>query len=307
MVYDVIVIGAGPAGMTAALYASRSNLKVLLLERGIPGGQMNNTSEIENYPGFPAILGPELAMKMDEGVMKFGTEKAYGTVQSLEDKGATKLVHCETESYETHAIVIATGCDHAKLGVAGESEYAGKGVSYCAVCDGPFFREKKLIVAGGGDSAIEEGIFLTRFADQVTVVHRRDTLRAQPLIQKRAFENPKMNFELENNIVKINGNGQVVTGVVLESTKDGSKREVACDGVFIYVGLIPLTEPFKSLGITDERGWIMTDDKMRTKVPGIYAIGDARAKGLRQVATAVGDGAVAGQQVYQYLTELAKA
>ena len=189
--YDVIIIGAGPAGMTAALYASRSNLSVLMIERGAPGGQMNNTAEVENYPGFDSILGPELAFKMYESAIRFGVENAYGIVQGITDHGEYKEVCTEDKNYQGKTVIIATGCVHRKLGVKGEEEFAGRGVSYCAVCDGAFFRNKRLIVVGGGDSAVEEAIYLTQFASEVTIVHRRDELRAQKIIQERAFANEK--------------------------------------------------------------------------------------------------------------------
>lgn len=303
--YDVIVIGAGPAGMTAALYASRSNLSVLLIERGAPGGQMNNTAEVENYPGFNSIMGPELAFKMFEGVNQFGTENAYGIVESIEDAGKYKIVHCEDQDYQGKTIVIATGCVHRKLGVLGEEEFAGRGVSYCAVCDGAFFRDKHLFVIGGGDSAVEEGIYLTQFAKQVTIVHRRNELRAQKIIQKRAFANEKIDFMWDSVLEEISGNDMQVTGVKIKNLLSDEVTTYPADGVFIYVGLDPLTQPFKTLGITNEAGWIETDENMNTHIPGVFAIGDVREKTLRQITTAVGEGGIAGQQVYKYLEELA--
>ena len=192
--YDTIVIGAGPAGMTAALYAARANLKVATLEQGAPGGQMNNTSDIENYPGFESISGPELSMKMFEPLEKLGVENLYGIVSGIEDKGDYKVVKTGDEEYQTKTVIIATGAKHRHIGVAGEEEYNSRGVSYCAVCDGAFFRNQDLLVVGGGDSAVEEGIYLTRFANSVTIVHRRDELRAQKVLQDRAFANEKVKF-----------------------------------------------------------------------------------------------------------------
>ncbi len=301
--YDVIIIGAGPAGMTAALYASRSNLSVLMIERGAPGGQMNNTAEVENYPGFDSIMGPELAYKMYENVEKFGTENAYGIVMSIEDHGSYKEVICDDKSYEAKAVIIATGCEHRKLGVKGE-EFAGRGVSYCAVCDGAFFKNKRLVVVGGGDSAVEEAIYLTQFASEVVIVHRRDELRAQKIIQDRAFANEKISFVWDTVVEEIVGNEMVVTGVKARNVKTDEVSEIEANGVFIYVGLDPLTEPFKKAGITNEAGWIETDQEMRTKIPGVYAIGDVREKTLRQITTAVGEGGIAGQQVFNYIEEL---
>lgn len=301
--YDVIVIGAGPAGMTAALYASRSNLSVLMIEQGAPGGQMNNTAEVENYPGFYSIKGPELAQKMYEGVMQFHAKHVYGVVTSIKEKDGQKQVICEDEQYSAKTVIIATGCAHRKLEVKGEEEFAGRGVSYCAVCDGAFFRDKELFVIGGGDSAVEEGIYLTQFAKKVTVVHRRDTLRAQKVIQDRAFKNKKMTFVYDSVVEEIKGNDLQVTEITLKNNKTNEVTTHHADGVFIYVGLDPMTQPFMTLGITNEQGWIKTNDQMETALPGVYAIGDVREKTLRQITTAVGEGGIVGQQVYLYLTE----
>lgn len=303
MKYDCIIIGAGPAGMTAALYAARANLKTLLLERGIPGGQMNNTAEVENYPGFDSILGPDLALKMYDGIDQFGVEHGYGNVVEVKDHQDYKEVITDDASYEAKVVIIATGCEHRNLEVPGEAEYSGRGVSYCAVCDGAFFRNKKLIVVGGGDSAVEEAIYLTQFADEVKIVHRRDTLRAQKIIQDRAFANEKISFIWDSVVEEIKGDDQKVTAVKIKNVKTGETYEEAADGVFIYVGLVPLTQAFTSLGITDDAGWILTDERMQTKIPGILACGDARQKHLRQITTAVGDGGIAGQQAYQFIEE----
>ena len=303
MKYDVIIIGAGPAGMTAALYAARANLKTLLLERGIPGGQMNNTAEVENYPGFDSILGPDLALKMYDGINQFGVEHGYGNVVEVKDHQDYKEVITDDATYEAKVVIIATGCEHRNLEVPGEAEYSGRGVSYCAVCDGAFFRNKKLIVVGGGDSAVEEAIYLTQFADEVKIVHRRDALRAQKIIQDRAFANEKISFIWDSVVEEIKGDDQKVTGVQIKNVKTGETYEEAADGVFIYVGLVPLTQAFTSLGITDDAGWILTDERMQTKIPGILACGDARQKHLRQITTAVGDGGIAGQQAYQFIEE----
>ena len=302
--YDVIIIGAGPAGMTAALYASRANLSVLLLDRGIYGGQMNNTAAIENYPGFKSVLGPDLAKDMYESATQFGAEYAYGSVESVEDRGDVKIVTTDSDTFETKALVIGTGSEYRKLGVTGEDTYGGRGVSYCAVCDGAFFRNKHVVVVGGGDSAIEEGTYLTQLADKVTVIHRRDQLRAQQILQDRAFANPKMEFVWNSNVTEIIGDDKKVTGVKVNNNKTGEDSEIAVDGVFIYVGINTITKPFSNLGITDENGWIETNDHMETKVPGIFAVGDVRKKDLRQVATAVGEGGTAGQGVYTYITAL---
>lgn len=299
--YDTIIIGSGPAGMTAALYAARSNLKVALIEQGAPGGQMNNTSDIENYPGYDLISGPELSMKMHEPLEKFGVENLYGIVTAVEDHSNFKKVLTDDNSYETKTIIIATGAKHRPLAVAGEETYNSRGVSYCAVCDGAFFRGQDLLVVGGGDSAVEEALFLTRFANKVTIVHRRDELRAQKVLQERAFANDKVDFIWDSVVKEIKGNDLKVTNVDIENVKTGQVNNYAFGGVFIYVGLDPVSSMVKELDITDEAGWIPTDDHMKTKVAGVFAIGDVRQKDLRQITTAVGDGAVAAQEAYQYI------
>ena len=303
MMYDTMIIGAGPAGMTAALYAARSNLKVALLERGIYGGQMNNTAEIENYPGYARISGPVLAEKMFEPLENLGVEHLFGQVEKIEDHGDYKKIIIEDEVFETKTVILASGANHRHLGVPGEEEYNSRGVSYCAVCDGAFFRDEDLLVVGGGDSAVEEAIFLTRFAKSVTIVHRRDQLRAQKLLQERAFANEKISFIWDSVVKEIKGDDHRVTSVVFENVKTGQISESDFGGVFIYVGLDPVSDFVRDLGICDEAGWIVTDQHMKTAIDGIYAIGDVRQKDLRQITTAVGDGAVAGQEVYKYITE----
>ena len=300
--YDTIIIGAGPAGMTAALYAARSNLKVALIEGGLPGGQMNNTSDIENYPGYANISGPELAEKMFEPLENLGVEHLYGFVENIEDHGDIKKVITDDEEFETRTVIVATGSKHRLLGVPGEEELNSRGVSYCAVCDGAFFRDQDLLVVGGGDSAVEEAIFLTQFAKSVTIVHRRDELRAQKVLQDRAFANEKINFIWDSVVKEIKGENRVES-VVIENVKTNQVTEHAFGGVFIYVGLDPVSDFTKDLQIQDESGWIMTDDHMKTSVAGVFAVGDVRQKDLRQVTTAVGDGAIAGQEAYKYITE----
>ena len=303
--YDTIIIGAGPAGMTAALYAARSNLKVALLERGIPGGQMNNTADIENYPGYANISGPELAEKMFEPLENLGVEHLFGLVEKIEDRGDFKGIITEDERFEAKTVIIASGANHRHLGVPGEEDYNSRGVSYCAVCDGAFFRDEDLLVVGGGDSAVEEAIFLTRFAKSVTIVHRRDELRAQKVLQDRAFANEKIRFVWDSVVESIHGDERKVTGVTFKNVKTGETSQADFGGIFIYVGLDPVSEFATDLGITDEAGWILTDHQMKTSVAGIYAVGDVRQKDLRQITTAVGDGAIASQEAYKYLTEQA--
>lgn len=302
--YDVVIIGAGPGGMTAALYASRANLKVLMLDRGAYGGQMNNTAAVENYPGFKSILGPDLAEEMYQSATQFGAEYAYGTVTAVKLDGTDRIVVTDDGEYRAKAVIVATGSENRKLGVPGEEKYSGRGVSYCAVCDGAFFRDRDVTVIGGGDSAVEESIYLTQMVKHVNIVHRRDQLRAQKVAQERAFKNDKIGFTWNSNVIAINGDDQKVTSVTVKNNQTGAEEEVPTAGVFIYVGNVPMTVPFKDLGITDEHGWMVTDNRMRTKVPGIFAIGDVRQHQLQQITTAVGDGGIAGQEVFSYLQEL---
>ena len=303
-IYDVVIIGAGPAGMTAAVYTSRANLSTLMIERGIPGGQMANTEEVENYPGFGHILGPELSTKMFEHAKKFGAEYAYGDVSEIIDGEQYKTIISGKKQYKTRAIIISTGAEYKKLGVPGESELGGRGVSYCAVCDGAFFKNKNLIVVGGGDSAVEEGVYLTRFAEKVTIVHRRDKLRAQKILQDRAFANEKIDFIWNATVKQINESNGKVGSVTLMSTVESTESEGEADGVFVYVGLLPLTKPFAPLNIVNEMGYIVTNEKMETAVPGIFAAGDVRDKMLRQIVTATGDGSIDAQSVQHYIEEL---
>ncbi|MBR7795930.1 MULTISPECIES: thioredoxin-disulfide reductase [Virgibacillus] len=302
--YDVIIAGAGPAGMTAAVYASRANLETLMIERGIPGGQMANTEDVENYPGYDHILGPDLSNKMFEHAKKFGAEYAYGDIKEVIDHGDYKTIVAGNKEYNTRALIITTGAQYKKLGIPGEEELSGRGVSYCAVCDGAFFKEKNLIVIGGGDSAVEEGIYLTRFADKVTVVHRRDALRAQRILQDRAFDNEKIDFIWDTVVEKINEDGGKVGSATLKNNKTGETYEYSIDGVFVYIGMVPLSEPFKSLGITNDEGYIPTNENMETTIPGIFAAGDIRDKTLRQIVTATGDGSIAAEAAIKYVEDL---
>lgn len=304
--YDVIVIGAGPGGMTAAMYASRANLSVLMLDRGIYGGNLNNTAEVENYTGFKKVAGPELAQQMYDGSTQFGAEYAYGTVQSVEVNGdGTKTITTDTdEKLTAKAIVIATGSEQRHLHVSGEDEYSGRGVSYCAICDGAFFKGKQLIVVGGGDSAVEEGMYLANLASEVTVLVRGDQLRAQPLIQDEAAKMENMKFVFNTSVTEITGDDTKVTGVKTHNNETGEEGSLQAAGIFIYVGNVPMSKPFAPLGILDEDGWIKTNEKMQTEIPGIFAVGDVRETPLRQIATAVGDGSIAGQQAYKYIQKL---
>ncbi len=302
-IYDVIIIGSGPGGMTAALYASRSDLNTLILERGVPGGQLINTAEIENYSGFKSIEGPNLATKMYDGATAFGAEYTFGDVQEIIEGKEFKQVVTSDKIYKTRTVIIATGAEHRKLGVEGEERLNGRGVSYCAVCDGAFFRDRPLVVVGGGDSAVEEGTYLTQFASEVTIIHRRDELRAQKILQDRAFANEKVNFIWDSVVEEIQGENKVES-LQLRNVKTNEVSAISAEGAFIYVGLIPNTDGFESLDITDEEGWITTDEYMESSIPGIFAIGDVRQTVLRQVATAVGDGSIAGDAAYKYIESL---
>ncbi|HHY20757.1 MAG TPA: thioredoxin-disulfide reductase [Bacilli bacterium] len=305
-IYDVIIVGAGPAGMTAAVYTSRANLSTLMVERGMPGGQMANTQDVENYPGFDLILGPDLSNKMFDHAKKFGAEYAYGDIKEVIDEGDIKIVKTDSGEYKALAVIVATGAEYRKLGIPGEQELTGRGVSYCAVCDGAFFKDKELVVVGGGDSAVEEAIFLTRFASKVTIIHRRDELRAQKIIQQRAFANEKIEFIWDHVVSSVNEKDGKVGSVTIEHTKTGEQREFTTDGVFIYIGMLPLNDSVKNLGITNEEGYIVTDEKMATKRAGIFAAGDIREKTLRQIVTATGDGSIAAQSVQNYIETLEK-
>ena len=302
--YDVIVIGAGPGGMTAALYAARANLKVAMLDRGVYGGQMNNTDDIENYPGFTSIKGPELGEKMYQSATNSGVEFVYGDVQKVTvDDEHLKHVQTDSDELVSKAVIIATGSTNRKLGVPGEEEFSGKGVSFCAVCDGAFFKNRDVSVIGGGDSAISEGLYLANLADKVNVVHHRGKLRAQRVLQDRAFDNKKMDFTWDSDVREIIGDENQVTGIKVHNKKTDQDEVVPTSGVFIYVGNIPNSQAFTNLRITDEAGWIKTNDEMETIIPGIYAVGDVRQKKLRQITTAVGDGGIAGQNAFEYVEQ----
>lgn len=303
-IYDVIIAGAGPAGMTAAVYTARGNLSTLMLERGMPGGQMANTEDIENYPGFENILGPDLSTKMFDHAKKFGAEYAYGDIKEIIDEGEFKIVNAGNKEYKSRAVIITTGAEYKKLGIPGEQELAGRGVSYCAVCDGAFFKNKELVVIGGGDSAVEEAVYLTRFASKVTVIHRRDELRAQKIIQERAFNNEKVEFMWNHVVKEFNGEDGKLASVTIEHTETGEQQKFKTDGAFVYIGLLPLNASFLNLGITNEEGYIETNEEMETKIPGIFAAGDIREKTLRQIVTATGDGSLAAQNAQTYIEHL---
>lgn len=300
--YDLAIIGGGPTGAAAGLYGTRSRLRTVLIERGMVGGQLALTEAVENYPGFESILGPELGQKFLDHAEKFGLEVQYSEVEGVELEDEYKTVKTSEGDVRAKALIIATGSMHNKLEVPGEEEFSGRGVSYCAVCDGAFFREKELVVVGGGDAAVEEATYLTRFASKVTVIHRRDELRAQKILQERAFANDKMDFIWSNTVQEIKGNG-LVGSVLLKDEKQDKLYEKSADGVFIYVGLTPNTQFLENALPADEQGHLHVNLKMETKFPGVYAAGDVRANSARQVASAVGDGATAAIFAEKYIAE----
>lgn len=301
---DVVIIGAGPAGMSAAVYASRSSLDAVIVEAGAPGGKLLKTSDIENYIGEKMVNGFELANKMYEHALSFGAQHMYGNVVKLENLGETKKITLEDGSeIEAKAVIIATGTQEQLLNVKGEAEYTGKGVSYCAVCDAAFFKDKKVAVIGGGNSALEEALYLTKFASEVHVIIRRDVFRAEPLVVKHVEENPKITVHPLRKPKEILGDGRKVTGIVLTDSNTQEEETLEIDGIFPFVGAIPVTSFASDLEITNERGYLVVNDKMETSIPGIYGAGDVCAKPLRQIVTAVSDGAIAGQQCYRYINQ----
>ena len=298
---DLIIIGAGPAGLSACLYATRAGAEVLMLDAGAPGGKLNVSAEIENWPGQRKKTGPELAFEMYEHALSFGGEQAYGEVSKVIDHGDYKEVVTTDQTYQTKAVLIATGTKERKMGIPMEEELTGHGVSYCAVCDGPFFKDDEVAVIGGGNSALEEAIYLTKFASKVHLIVRRDVFRADKIIQSHLSENEKIEVHFLKKPHHLIAKDNKVAGLALEDSKTGEITELAVSAVFPFVGLDPITSFVKDLGITDEHGYIITDETMQTKLPGIYAAGDVRQKILRQVVTATNDGAVAGQQIARYL------
>jgi thioredoxin reductase (NADPH) len=301
--YDVLIIGAGPAGLTASIYTARGGLKTGIVEMGMPGGQAAATEKIENYPGFPdGIGGYELMNKFHQQAQIYGAEFIFEEVQELELTGSVKRVVTDSQTYEAHSIIIAAGSKPRPLGVPGEDIFHGRGVSYCATCDGAFFKGKKVIVVGGGDAALEEGVYLTKFAEEVTIIHRRTGFRAAQIAIDRAKSNSKIHFELDSIVEEIQGS-EKVEGVRVRNIKTGEVKNLKADGVFIYVGTEPNDKFVNGNLNVEERGYILTDNLLQTNIPGVFAAGDIRNTPLRQVATAVGDGALAAHQVEKYLAE----
>ena len=309
-VYDIIVLGAGPAGLTAASYAGRARMDTLLIEGTKDGGQIVITNEIENYPGsLEEESGPSLIARMTKQVEKFGADRVTDTIVDVELEGKVKHLKGNHGDYYAKAVVIATGASPRPIGCPGEKEFTGKGVSYCATCDANFFEDFEVYVVGGGDSAVEEAMYLTKFARKVTLVHRRDELRAAKSIQEKAFANPKMAFMWNTTIEEIKGDG-VVTSMIVKDTKTGETREIEADeedgtvGIFVFVGFDPKSQLFEGK-LEMENRYIVTDKYMHTSVPGVFAAGDVIVKHLRQVVTACGDGAVAATEAQHYVENLA--
>ena len=301
--YELIIIGGGPAGLAAGLYAARARMKTLCLERLTPGGALATTEDVENYPGFRAITGPDLVEKMLEHAKDFGMELSYSDANSIELDGTDRIVHTDEGPFVAKAVLIASGAKINKLGVPGEEEFSGRGVSYCAVCDGAFFRDQDVVVVGGGDAAIDEGLYLTRRVETVTVIHRRDQLRASKILQERAFANEKVSFMWEMVVREIHGNG-MVKEILLENVKTAEQSVHPTDGLFVYIGSKPNTDFVKGLVEMDEAGHIITDLHMQTSVPGIYAAGDVRIDSYRQAVTAGGDGCTAALAAEKYIESL---
>jgi thioredoxin reductase (NADPH) len=305
MVDDLVIIGGGPAGLTAGMYASRARLRVRLVEKGVSGGQINDTAMVENYPGVEPIAGADLAQRMEAQAVGFGLRiDREGIVKVSKTVDGFLLVGESGQEFPCRALIVALGASPVKLGIPGEEDLTGRGVSYCAVCDGPFYRDQEVAVVGGGDSAVQEAAYLTRFAERVHLIHRRDELRAVKEIQEKAFAEPKIQIHWSYVPVAVIGK-HGVEALRIKSVKDGSESDLPVYGVFFYVGLHPnLVDGLSEMVEADDRGFIFTDSGMACKTPGLFAAGDIRSKSLRQISTAVGDGAVAAYNAQNYLENL---
>ncbi len=302
--YDIVIIGAGPAGCAAGIYASRAKLKTLLIERLTPGGKLLNYEKVENYPGFPEPIGAfELAQRFSEHVDRYGVERLNEEVTGLDVSSPVKIVKTGSGEIKCKTIVIASGATPKALGVSGEKEFEGRGVSYCAVCDAPFFKKQDVAVVGGGDTAVEEAVYLTRFANRVYLVHRRDKLRAAKSLQDRAFENDKISFVWNSVVKEIKGTDSGVDEIVLYNRAEDKEFSIPVQGIFVFVGFSPNTSFVPAAIGLDENGFVVTDEEMQTSVMGVFAAGDVRSKHLRQIVTAVSDGAIAAVSAYKYIDE----
>ncbi|RJX32880.1 MAG: thioredoxin-disulfide reductase [Desulfarculus sp.] len=300
-ILDIAIIGGGPAGLTAGLYAARSRLKVVMLEKLAPGGQVLTTEWVENYPGFPqGVSGPELMESMHQQAERFGLVIQRHQVSGVELANSPKLIHTSAGTLQARAVIICTGAQPRKLGVEGERSFTGKGVSYCATCDGPFFTDLPIVVVGGGDTAVEEGLYLTKFGNKVYLIHRRDQLRATKLLQERVLANPKIQVVWDSVVTAVQGS-DLVEGVRLRNVKTGQESELQASGVFVFVGIEPVTEFLQGQLELDKNGFIITDREMATSRAGVFAAGDVSAKSLRQIVTAVGEGAAAEFSAERFL------
>ena len=306
MIHDVVIVGSGPAGYTAAIYAARAQLNPVILAGSVTaGGALMNTTEVENYPGFiEGIMGPELMNQMQEQAERFGAEIRYEDVTALELEGDVKRITTSDDVYEARTVIISTGSEYRHLGIDGEDRLSGHGVSYCATCDGFFFKDQDIIVVGGGDSAMEEATFLTRFARSVTVVHRRDELRASAVMAKRAQEDPKISFAWNSRVVELHGEDSL-TGVTLEDTVTGERRQIEATGLFVAIGQVPRSELVADVLELDEAGYIKVEvPSQRTRIPGVFACGDVADPTYQQAITAAGSGCRAALDAEHYLTTL---
>ncbi len=308
MIYDVIIIGGGPAGLSAGLYAARARMNTLIIEKEAPGGQIATTDEVANYPGsIEGATGPLLTVRMVEQAEEFGAVRISDEIKEVDFSGKIKILKSAKAEYQAKSIIIATGAVPRPMGVPGEKELTGRGVSYCATCDAPFFEELEIFVIGGGDSAVEEAMYLTKFARKVTIVHRRDELRAAKSIQEKAFKNEKMAFMWDTVVEEVKGKG-ILESIVFKNVKTDELTEVFPDeedgafGIFVFVGYLPATRLFDGL-LEMEHGYLKTDDNMKTKIDGVFAAGDNRVKSLRQVVTATADGAIAAVQAEKYIDD----
>ena len=300
-IYDTVILGGGPAGISAGVYCARGNISCAVIDTSLLGGQPTNYLEIENYLGFPSIEGWELSEKFEEHLDKFNVEKfTMEEIQSVDLVSNPKVIKTLKGEYKAHSVIIATGAKPSKLNVKGEQEFTGRGVSYCAVCDGAFYKDKTVVVVGGGNAAVEEGVYLTKFALKVYIVHRRDVLRADKIVQERAFKNNKIEFIWDSAVQEIQGDGKV-QNVVVKNLKTGEISHIQTDGVFPYIGFTPNCDGFNGQLQQDEKGFITVDENLQTSIPGVFAAGDVRVTPLRQVITAVADGAIAGVSAVKYL------
>ncbi len=298
--WDIVIVGGGPGGLCAGLYGARANRKTVCVEKYLPGGEIQNTEYVEDYPGFEMISGPELAQKFENHARKFGLEVVNDNVIEIYSDGRYKIVKGDEDEYRAKAVIVATGGNPRKLGVPGEVELANKGVSYCALCDGAFFKGQEIVVVGGGDAAVEEGTFLTKFGSKVYIIHRRDKLRASKIVQERAFKNEKIEFIWDSVVEKINGTNKVES-VTIKNVKTGEVKDLAVGAVFVFIGFVPNSNMFREEIERDEIGYIITNHHMETSIKGIWAIGDVRKQLCKQITNAVGDGTTAAVAADKYI------